>query len=182
MIDPANFQATSRRGFLKLAATGAAAALSPAPARAAPKTITVLHESSFIKPFDEYVQNCSPPPTRSNLGSRSSTRLTSVGSLPTRISTIAETGSGADITMTVAPSVQFGEKSLDVGDIADGDRQAQGGWYDAGKEAVLVNGKWMAIPFSNIGQLMYWRTDWFTEVGVKKFPDTWEELYEVGRR
>ena len=48
------------------------------------------------------------------------------------------------------------------------------------KEAVVVNGKWKAIPFGNIGQLMNWRTDWFAEVGVKKFPDTWDELLEAG--
>ena len=29
---------------------------------------------------------------------------------------------------------------------------------------------------------MNWRTDWFKEVGVKKFPDTWDELYEVGKK
>ena len=29
---------------------------------------------------------------------------------------------------------------------------------------------------------MNWRTDWFAEVGVKKFPETWEELYEVGKK
>ena len=29
------------------------------------------------------------------------------------------------------------------------------------QEAVVVNGKWKAIPFGNIGQLMNWRTDWF---------------------
>ncbi len=38
------------------------------------------------------------------------------------------------------------------------------------------------MPFSNIGQLMNWRTDWFAEAGVKKFPDTWDELYEVGKK
>ena len=58
----------------------------------------------------------------------------------------------------------------------------QGGWYDVAKEMAVVNGKWKAIPFCNIGQLMNWRTDWFAEVGVKKFPETWEELYEVGKK
>jgi multiple sugar transport system substrate-binding protein len=47
---------------------------------------------------------------------------------------------------------------------------------------VAVDGKWKSVPFCNIGQLMNWRTDWFKEVGVTKFPDTWEELYEVGKK
>ncbi len=103
--------------------------------------------------------------------------ITSVGSLPTRIATIAETGSGADITMnlTLIPFL-YDEKYADVGDIAEEIGKEQGGWYDAARERRVVNGKWKAIPFCSIGQLMNWRTDWFAEVGVKKFPETWDEL------
>jgi multiple sugar transport system substrate-binding protein len=88
--------------------------------------------------------------------------LTSVGSLPTRVSTISETGSGADVTMMflLLPFL-FDEKLLDVSDIAEEAGRQQGGWYDAAEEAAVVNGKWKTIPFSNIGQLMNWRTDWF---------------------
>ena len=109
--------------------------------------------------------------------------LTSVGSLPTRISTITETGSGADVTMIfLLYPFLFDDKLMDVSDIAEEVGKKQGGWYDAAKEAGIVNGKWKAVPFSNIGQLMNWRTDWFKEVGVTKFPDTWDELYEVGKK
>jgi multiple sugar transport system substrate-binding protein len=76
----------------------------------------------------------------------------------------------------------FEEKLLDVSDIAEEAGKKQGGWYDVAKEAGIVDGKWKAVPFSNIGQLMNWRTDWFAEIGVKKFPDTWDELYEVGKK
>jgi multiple sugar transport system substrate-binding protein len=184
MTKRATSSATSRRRFLKLATAGTAVVLSKPPlARAQSKTITFLHESSFIKPFDEYVQNVLAPAYQKQTGIKVNYEITSVGSLPTRISTVAETGSGADVTMNgLLQVIQFGEKYLDVGDIAEDVGKAQGGWYDAGKEAVLVNGKWKAIPFSNIGQLMNWRTDWFQEVGVKTFPETWEELHEVGKK
>jgi multiple sugar transport system substrate-binding protein len=184
MTKRATSSAPSRRRFLKLATAGTAVVLSkPQLARAQSKTITFLHESSFIKPFDEYVQNVLAPAYQKQTGIKVNYEITSVGSLPTRISTVAETGSGADVTMNgLLQVIQFGEKYLDVGDIAEDVGKAQGGWYDAGKEAVLLNGKWKAIPFSNIGQLMNWRTDWFQEVGVKTFPETWEELYEVGKK
>jgi len=184
MTKQATSSAPSRRRFLKLATAGTAVVLSkPQLARAQSKTITFLHESSFIKPFDEYVQNVLAPAYQKQTGIKVNYEITSVGSLPTRISTVAETGSGADVTMNgLLQVIQFGEKYLDVGDIAEDVGKAQGGWYDAGKEAVLVNGKWKAIPFSNIGQLMNWRTDWFQEVGVKTFPETWDELYEVGKK
>ena len=174
----------SRRDLLKLAGVGAiAAAIGPRPAAAQQKSITVLHESSFIKTFDEYFQNTLAPAYEKKTGVKVNYELTSVGSLPTRISTIAETGSGADVTMNgLLQVIQFEEKYLDVSDIADEVGKKQGGWYDAGREAVVVDRKWKALPFSNIGQLMNWRTDWFAEVGVKKFPDTWEELYQIGKK
>ncbi len=76
----------------------------------------------------------------------------------------------------------YADKLMDVSDIADEIGKQQGGWYPAAQEAAVVNGKWKAIPHSNIGQLMNWRTDWFAEVGVKKFPDTWDEFHEVGKK
>jgi multiple sugar transport system substrate-binding protein len=172
----------SRRNFLKLAGAGAiGAAIGARPVAAQQKSITFLHESSFIKNFDQYFQNTLAPAYEKETGVKVNYELTSVGSLLTRISTISETQSGADVTMIglISPFL-FDERLLDVGDIAEEAGKKQGGWYDVAKEAGIVNGKWKAVPFSNIGQLMNWRTDWFAEIGVKKFPDTWEELYEAG--
>ena len=176
--------ATSRRRFLELAGLGVAAtAIGRRPASAQSKQLTFLHESSFIKTFDEYFQKTLAPAYEKETGVKVNYELTSVGSLPTRVSTISETGSGADVTMMffLLPFL-FDEKLLDVSDIAEEAGKTQGGWYDSAREAATVNGKWKVIPFSNIGQLMNWRTDWFAEVGVKKFPETWEELYEVGKK
>src|SRR5215470_15212746 len=184
MTRPALSQARSRREFLQLATLGTVGVmLRPRQAPAATKSLTVLHESSFIKTFDEYFQKTLAPAYEKATGVKVTYELTSVGSLPTRMTSIAETGSGADVTMTflLLPFL-FDEKLLEVSDIAEEAGQKQGGWYEAAREAAVVNGKWKAIPFSNIGQLMNWRTDWFAEVGVKKFPDTWEELYEVGKK
>ena len=48
---------TSRRKFLKIAGLGTmGAAIGARSATAQQKSITLLHESSFIKPFDEYMQ------------------------------------------------------------------------------------------------------------------------------
>jgi multiple sugar transport system substrate-binding protein len=174
----------SRRDFLKIAVAGAAgAALAPGAARAAGKSVTLLHESSFIKVFDEYMQNKLAPAYEKETGVKIVYELTSVGSLPTRMTTITETGSGADVTMSflLLPFL-FADKLADLTELAEDIGKKQGGWYDAAREAAVVNGKWKAIPFSNIGQLMNWRTDWFAEIGVKKFPETWEELYDVGKK
>jgi multiple sugar transport system substrate-binding protein len=174
----------SRRDFLKIAVAGAAgAAFAPGTGRAAGKTVTLLHESSFIKPFDEYVQNVLAPAYEKETGIQVAYEIISVGSSPARIASIAETGTGADITMnlTLIPFL-FDEKYADVSDIAEQMGKEQGGWYPAAMEMAVINGKWKAIPFCSIGQLMNWRSDWFAEVGVTKFPDSWEELYEVGKK
>src|SRR5260370_16487527 len=179
---------SSRRDFLKIGVAGAAGAAFAAPgvapsARAAGKTVTLLHESSFIKVFDEYMQNTLAAADEKETGVKIVYELTSVGSLPTRMTTITETGAGADVRMSflLLPFL-FADKLLDVSDIAEEVGKKQGGWYDAAREAAVVNGKWKAIPFSNIGQLMNWRTDWFAEVGFKKFPETWDDLYEAGKK
>jgi multiple sugar transport system substrate-binding protein len=175
---------TSRRDILKIAIAGAAgAALAPAAARAAGKTVTLLRETSFIQTFDEYMQKTLAPAYEKETGVKIVYDLTSVGSLPTRTSTIIETGSGADVTMIfLLYPFLYADKLMDVSDIAEEAGKQQGGWYDAAKEAAVIDGKWKAIPHGNIGQLMNWRTDWFAEVGVKKFPDTWDEFYEVGKK
>ena len=175
---------TSRRDVLKMTAAGAAsAALLPRTGFAADKSITLLHESSFIPAFDAYMKDTIAPAYEKATEVKVTYETTSVGSLPTRVSTITETGTGADITMDILLTpFLFDEKFDDLTDIADEISKKQGGWYGVAKEAAIVNGKWKALPFSNIGQLMNWRTDWFAEVGVKKFPDTWDELYEVGKK
>jgi multiple sugar transport system substrate-binding protein len=107
--------------------------------------------------------------------------LVSVGGLQTRVTTVAETGSGPDMTLNFFNwPFLYDEKYVDVGDVAEEVGKKSGGWHDAAKEAVIVNGKWKAIPFGNVGQLMNWRTDWFKEAGYDKFSDTWDELLEAG--
>jgi len=174
----------SRRDFIKIAVVGSAGAtMLPRPGRAAGKTVTMLHESSFIKTFDEYVVKTLAPAYEKETGVKVVYETTSVGSLPTRVGTITETGSGAGVTMLgpLQPFL-FADKLMDVSDIAEEAGKEQGGWYDAAKESSVVNGKWKSVPHSNIGQLMNFRTDYFKEVGVTKFPDTWDELYEVGKK
>src|SRR5437764_12397433 len=84
------------------------------------KGVTMLHESSFIKTFDEYMQKTLAPAYEKETGIKVVYELTSVGSLPTRVSAITETGSGADVTMmALLQPFLFSDKLMDVSDIAD---------------------------------------------------------------
>lgn len=183
MIDSqVNGGAPSRRDFLRLTAAGAIGSMVGVPAaNAAPKTLTFLHDSSFIRDFDEYFKTKLATAYEKETGIKIDYPLTSVGTLQTRVSAIIETGSGADVLLNFFNwPFLYDEKYVDLSDLAEEIGKEQGGWYAAAKEAVFVNGKWKAIPFGNIGQLMNYRTDWFHEVGFDKFPETWEELLEAG--
>ena len=68
-----------------------------------------------------------------------------------------------------------------MSDIAGEVGKKLGGWHENVLEAVVVNKKWKALPWGNIGQLEVYRTDWFKEAGVTKFPDNWEDLLSAGR-
>ena len=176
--------ARSRRQFLKTTAIGAAAmALGARPGKAASKTLALMHENSFIKSYDEYFQKTLAPAYEKATGVAIKYELVSVGGLQTRVTTVAETKSGPDMTLNFFNwPFLYDQNYVDVGDIAEEVGKKSGGWHDAAKEAVVVNGKWKAVPFGNVGQLMNWRTDWFKEVGVEKFPDTWDELLEAGTK
>ena len=175
-------RAASRRDVLKI--TGLASMgglLGQARAAAAPRAMTMMHESSFIPPYDTYFRNTIAPAYEKSTGIKINYELVSVGSLQTRVTTAAETASGPDMTlMAFNWPYLFDQKLVDVTDIAEDIGRKGGGWHDSAKEAVVVNGKWKAIPFGNIGQLMNFRIDWFNEAGVKEFPETWDGLHEAG--
>ncbi len=184
MIDQAHHTRTSRREVLKLAAMGTAASVVGAKrVSAAPKSLTLLHESSFIRTYDAYFQQNLAPAYEKLTGIKINYELASVGTLQTRVTTASETGTGADLALNFFNwPFLYDEKYVDVTDIAEAVGKQQGGWYNSAKEACVVNGKWKAVPFGNVGQLMNWRIDWFKEAGFDKFPDTWDELLEAGTK
>jgi multiple sugar transport system substrate-binding protein len=174
---------TTRREFLTVTAGAVAgAALTPRQAVAAPKAMSVVRESSFIKPFDDYFAKTLLPEYEKLTGIKMSYEATSVGGMLTRLTTIAETKSGPEIAMTGLNQPHLFDNSLvDVSDVAAGIGKQLGGWHENVLEVVVVNKKWKALPWGNIGQLEVYRTDWFKEVGVTKFPETWEDLLAAGR-
>ena len=83
---------TTRRDFLALTAGAVAGAtLGAGRAGAAPKAMTVVRESSFIKPFDDYFAKTLATDYEKATGIKISYEATSVGGMLTRLTTIAET-------------------------------------------------------------------------------------------
>ena len=173
---------TTRREFLALTVSAAGAAIAPRQVAAAPKAMTVVRESSFIKPFYDYFAKTLAAEYEKATGIKIVYEATSVCGQLTRLTTIAETKSGPEIAMTAVNWPHLFDKSLvDVSDVAGEIGKQLGGWHENILELVVVNKKWKALPWGNIGQLEVYRTDWFKEVGVTKFPETWEDLLAAGR-
>jgi len=158
----------TRREFLTLTASVAAgAALGPRRAAAAPKAMTVVRESSFIKAFDDYFAKTLLPEYEKLTGIKMSYEAVSVGGMLTRLTTIAETKSGPEIAMTAINWPHLFDSSLvDVTDLATEIGKKIGPWHDNIFDAAVVNKKWKALPWGNIGQLEVYRTDWFKEAGA----------------
>ena len=113
-------RAASRRDVLKIGGmAGAGAMLGAGTGRAAGKGISLMHESSFIRTYDDFFKKTLVPEYAKAKGMDVDYQLISVGSLQTRMATAAETGNGPDITLTFFnwPSL-FDDKLVDVSDIA----------------------------------------------------------------
>jgi multiple sugar transport system substrate-binding protein len=174
---------TTRREFLAASlATAAGVALGARGADAQAKALTVVRESSFIKPFDDYFAKTLAAEYEKAAGVKITYEAVSVGGMLTRATTIAETKAGPEIAMLGLNQAHLFDRSLvDVTDVANGIGKQLGGWHEAILDVAVVNKKWKALPWGNIGQLEVYRTDWFKEVGVNKFPETWEDLLAAGR-
>lgn len=70
---------------------------------------------------------------------------------------------------------------VEVDELCEELGQKFGGFYDQIVGHCKVEGRWKAIPNVFINNAQTYRVDWFEEIGVKDFPDTWEEYHKVGK-
>src|SRR5919204_4047756 len=130
----------SRRAFVTGSFAAAGAAMLPRRAAAAPKSMTVVRESSFIKPFDDYFATTLATEYEKLTGIKIIYEAVSVGGMLTRLTTIAETKSGPEIVGTgVNWPWLFDQSLVDVSDIAAEVGKKIGPWHDNVLDAVVVN-------------------------------------------
>ena len=168
---------TTRRDFVTISVLGGAALALGAPrAGAAPKSMAVARESSFIKPFDDYFSQKLAAEYEKQTGIKITYEAVSVGGMLTRLTTIAETKSGPEIVGTgVNWPWLFDQSLVDVSDIAAEIGKKVGPWHDNVLDAVVVNKKWKALPWGNIGQSRCTGPTG-SRSRLNKFPDNWEDL------
>jgi multiple sugar transport system substrate-binding protein len=71
---------------------------------------------------------------------------------------------------------------VDISDVAESIAKAQGGYYNLAKANTNDGKKALSVPWAVIGAMIAYRKSWFEEVGFAKFPETWQEYHDAGKK
>jgi multiple sugar transport system substrate-binding protein len=177
-----------RRHFLKV--SGAAAAVAgggiegilaarQAPAWAQGTKLHWVRWNDFIPESDVELKRQMPEASKA-LGAEIQLETINANDLQPRITAAIQSGSGADIFLMQYNWAQLYQNALvDVSDLATPLAKAEGGFYDVYPPANVINGRWLAVPHSIVGNAVAYRKSWLKEVGASQFPKTWDEARKV---
>jgi multiple sugar transport system substrate-binding protein len=100
--------------------------------------------------------------------------------LQARITAAIQSGAGADIFNFQYNWAHLYQNAVsDVSDVANDLGKAEGGFYEVYPPSCQVNGKWLALPHSIVGNAVAYRKSWLKEVGANEYPKTWDEARKV---
>lgn len=183
----------SRRKAVQLAAGGALAARTGgiaailaaghAPALAQAATLHVLRIGDFVPASDQLLRQTLLPEAEKALGAKITLEGINGNDLQARITAGIQGGAGADIIVGLHNWPQlYGASLADVSDVAEEIAAAQGGYHDL--FATLAKGErgWLAVPWCALGITVTYRKSWFEDVGYAKFPETWEQYRDAGKK
>jgi multiple sugar transport system substrate-binding protein len=182
-----------RRRLLRLSGAGAIAAGSGglagiiaagrAPAYAQTATVHWVRWSDFVPASDLLLRNKILPEGEKALGIKIRFETINANDIQARVTSSIQSGTGPDIIMSVGNWVQLYAKSLaDVSDVAEAIGNAQGGYYDICKSVGTYQGKWIGVPWAVGGGLVAYRKSWLAEAGYPKFPVTWDQWHDAGKK
>ena len=179
----------NRRQFLKVsgataavAATGVEGILAAgrAPAYAQGTKLHWVRWVDFIPESDVELKRQMPEASKA-LGAEVTLETINANDLQPRITAAIQSGSGADIfNFQYNWAHLYQNAVVDVSDVAGALGKAEGGFYEVWAPSCEVNGKWLSVPHSIVGNAVSYRKSWLKEVGFDKFPKTFEELRKAG--
>lgn len=102
--------------------------------------------------------------------------------LVAKVQTAIETGKGANIIQLADAPAGWAKSLADVSTVCEKLSAEGGGYLPAAPFQCNDGTKWIAMPLGQHNWFMNYRADWFAEEGVTKFPDTFDELLEVGKK
>jgi multiple sugar transport system substrate-binding protein len=91
-----------------------------------------------------------------------------------------QSGAGADIFNFQYNWTHLYQNAVsDVSDVAGALAKAEGGFYDVWAPSCQVNGKWLSVPHSIVGNAVAYRKSWLKEAGATAYPKTWDEARKL---
>jgi multiple sugar transport system substrate-binding protein len=171
-----------RRTFLKT--TGVAAGVAGgiegilaarrAPAFAQGTKIHWVRWVDFIPESDVELKRQMPEASKA-LGAECVLETINANDLQARITAAIQSGAGADIFNFQYNWAHLYQNAVsDVSDVAGELGKAEGGFYEIFPPSCEVNGKWLALPHSIVGNAVAYRKSWLKDAGASEFPKTWD--------
>jgi multiple sugar transport system substrate-binding protein len=182
-----------RRKLLKLSGAGAVAARTGgmaailaagrAPAFAQGATLHWLRWNDFVPASDQLLRKEIAAECQKALGLKLNIETINGNDIQARITSAVQSGSGPDVICALNNWPQlYGESVSDVSDVAEEIGKAQGGFYETSKTVANDGKRWIGVPWCIVGLQIAYRKSWFEEIGYNKFPQTWQELHEAGKK
>ena len=182
-----------RRKLLQLSGAGAIAArtggigavlaLGEAPAYAQGTTVHWLRWNDFVPASDKLLREEIIPECAKALGIKLNIEMINGNDIQARTTSAIQSGSGPDVICALNNWPQlYAESVVDVSDIADAIGKAQGGYYEESRVVANDGKRWIALPWCVLGAQISYRKSWFEEAGYSKFPQTWDEYHEAGKK
>jgi multiple sugar transport system substrate-binding protein len=182
----------TRRKLLKLtgasavAATGGMAgilATGRAPAFAQTQAVHWLRWVDFVPASDQVLKKEIVADCEKALGIKLTIETINGNDIQARTTASIQSGSGPDVICGLNNWPQlYAESLVDVDDVTEAIGKAQGGFYDELTMVGHVGSHWVGVPWTIVGALNSYRKSWFDEIGVTKFPTTWDEYRAAGTK
>jgi multiple sugar transport system substrate-binding protein len=171
-----------RRDFLKAGIAGILVARQ-APVFAQQSQVHWIKWNDFVPASDELLRKSMLPEAMKALGIRINLETVNGNDLQPRVTAAIQSGSGPDVFMLFNnhPHI-YGSSAVDVSDVASAIAKAQGGYYDVAKANTTEGKKTLSVPWAVIGAEIAYRKSWFDEIGYSKFPETWEQYHDAGKK
>jgi len=182
-----------RRKLLQLSGAGAIAARTggiaailasgKAPAYAQDTTVHWLRWNDFVPTSDAVLRNQIIPACAKDLGITLNIEMINGNDIQARTTAAIQSGTGPDVICALNNWPQlYAESVADVSDVAEKIGKAQGGFYNESTVVANNGKKWLGVPWCVVGAENAYRKSWFEAVGYNKFPETWDEYRDAGKK
>ena len=183
----------TRRKLLKLSGAGAVAAKAGgiaailatgrAPAYAQATTVHWIRWNDFVPASDTLLRRELLPECEKATGIKVNLETVNGNDLQPRITSAIQSGAGPDLFMLFNNHPHlYAASAVDLSDIAEDIGKTQGGWYKVSQGNCNDGKKWLSMPFCIVGAMNAYRKSWYDEVGHTKYPETWDEYRDAGKK